>query len=560
MGVRRAVDMVLDAANRTKDEPLFTYGPLIHNPQVLKMLEEKKINRLDSIPEKGKGIVLIRAHGVPPEDEEALERAGFKVINATCPRVVKVQTIIHKYAQQGYSTIIIGDEKHPEVVGLLGYAQNRGVTVTNMEQLAKLPIFENAVIVAQTTQNTAFYDEIKQWCETHAPHYKIFNTICGSTQKRQTEIRKMADEHDAVVVVGGKQSGNTRRLAQIASMAGKPSFHIEDTSGIDFQQLSNASSIAITAGASTPNWIINDTCSSIEQHYLNQGAASGYILKIRDLLLKTNIMPALGAGALTYACTALQGLERDWIHAVIATLYVLSMQIINNAFTVKSDKYNNPQRAQFYERYKVLFLIWAGISGAAGLYLSFRISTLSFFILLVMTLLGLSYNLKLIQIKLGNRKLIRIKDIPGSKTILITMAWGTVTCLLPALSGQSHAALATVVVFLFATGLVFTRTTFFDILAVQGDRISGKETIPILIGEKRSFKIMQVVLIATTALIFLASFSDLLVNHAFILAFTPFIMFLLIKYFTKNTHISGAFREFIVEFSFISTGLLAAFI
>ena len=122
MGVRRAVDMVLDASNEAK-EPIYTYGPLIHNPQVLEMLESKQIFRMDAIPESGKGIVLIRAHGVPPEDEKALADAGFTVLNATCPRVVRVQVIIDKYSKKGYDTIILGDEKHPEVIGLLGYAR-----------------------------------------------------------------------------------------------------------------------------------------------------------------------------------------------------------------------------------------------------------------------------------------------------------------------------------------------------------------------------------------------------------------------------------------------------
>jgi len=220
MGVRRAVDMVLDASNLSR-EPIYTYGSLIHNPQVLAMLEEKKIFRIDKIPEKGSGVVLIRAHGVPPEDEKALRDAGFTVINATCPRVVRVQVIINEYARKGYSTIIIGDEKHPEVVGLLGYAKGKGHTITSMEQLCALPRFEAAVIVAQTTQNKVFYDEIKTWCKTNAPHYKIFDTICGSTEKRQAEIRKLAGENDAVIVVGGMQSGNTKRLTQIASGTGK---------------------------------------------------------------------------------------------------------------------------------------------------------------------------------------------------------------------------------------------------------------------------------------------------------------------------------------------------
>ncbi len=559
MGVRKAVDMVLDASNTAKAEPLYTYGPLIHNPQVLKMLEEKKIFRLDEIPQKGRGTVLVRAHGVPPEDEKALKKAGFTVVNATCPRVVKVQVIINKYAQKGYSTIIIGDEKHPEVVGLLGYAKNSGHTVTSMEQFEKLPKFENAVVVAQTTQDTVFYGQIQKWCEIHAPHYKIFNTICGSTERRQTEIRKLANENDAVIVVGGKQSGNTKRLVQIAADTGKPAIHIEDVSQIDYNDLSSAKSIAITAGASTPNWIINDTCAQVESNLQKLHPLQILLLKIRDFLLKTNVMAAAGAGFLTYACSGLQGFDKDLRHASIAMLYVLSMHILNNLFMIKSDKYNNPQRAFFYKKNRVFLWICALASGAAGLYLSFAAGVLSFIILLIMSFLGLSYNLKLIPFIIRKGQFARIKDIPGSKTILITIAWGTVTCLLPAVANQSN-LLPVAVVFFFAAGLVFARTAFFDVLAIQGDRITGKETLPILIGEKQSFKIIQYVLIFDVCIILMAFFMDLLVNKAFMLAFIPLIMFLLIKFFRNDTRISGAHREFIIEFTFIGAGLLSAVI
>ncbi|MBU2454195.1 MAG: 4-hydroxy-3-methylbut-2-enyl diphosphate reductase, partial [Proteobacteria bacterium] len=480
MGVRRAVDMVLDASNLSQ-EPIYTYGPLIHNPQVLEMLEEKKIFRIDTIPEKGSGIVLIRAHGVPPEDEKALKDAGFTVINATCPRVVRVQVIIRKYAQKGYSTLIIGDQKHPEVVGLLGYAKGNGHTITSMAQLLALPRFKAAVVVAQTTQDTAFYDEIKVWCKTHAPHYKIFDTICGSTEKRQSEIRRLARENDAVIVVGGKQSGNTKRLAQIASMAGKLVTHIEDASQIDYKTLSSARSVAITAGASTPNWIINDACSKIETNLQKLHPIKAALFLLRDFLLKTNIMAAAGAGFLTYACSVLQQTAQSFHHALIAMLYVLSMQIINNLFTIKSDKYNHPQRALFYKKNRTYLWVLAVISGGAGLYLSFITGMLSFVILLVMSLMGLSYNLKLVPIISKKGQIARIKDIPGSKTILITLAWGTVTCLLPAVANHSD-LMPVAVIFLFAAGLVFARTAFFDILAIQGDRITGKETLPILLG------------------------------------------------------------------------------
>ncbi|MBU1196342.1 MAG: 4-hydroxy-3-methylbut-2-enyl diphosphate reductase [Proteobacteria bacterium] len=558
MGVRRAVDMVLDAAN-TSDEPVFTFGPLIHNPQVLEMLREKGIHQIDEIPSKGHGVVLIRAHGVPPEDEKALEDAGFTVINATCPRVVRVQSIIHRYASKGYATIIIGDERHPEVVGLLGYAKGKGHTVSSMDSLISLPVFDNAVVVAQTTQDTDFYARVKHWCADHAPHYKIFDTICGSTEKRQAEIRQLAQENDAVVVVGGKQSGNTKRLAQIASQTGKPAIHIEDVSQMDYKMLRSARSVVITAGASTPNWIIAQACQQIESSLRKPHGFKKGLYLLRDFLMKTNIMAAAGAGSLTYACSVFQGISNHVHHALIAMLYVLSMHILNNLFTVKSDKYNHPRRADFYNKNKIYLWFLAAISGATGLYLSYTSGVLSFGILLIMSLLGLSYNLKIIPLVGKNGRTGRIQDISGSKTILITIAWGIVTTLLPAVENKCQLWPA-LVMFIFATGLVFSRTAFFDILAIQGDRITGKETLPILWGEKKSFSIIKAVLVFEICLILLIFFTDLLAKGVFLLAFIPFVMLLLIRFFEKDSHISGTRREFIIEFLFFASGCLAAVI
>ncbi|WP_022667709.1 4-hydroxy-3-methylbut-2-enyl diphosphate reductase [Desulfospira joergensenii] len=559
MGVRRAVDMVLDASN-TFDGPIYTYGPLIHNPQVLEMLEGKKIFQLDSIPEKGEGLVLIRAHGVPPEDEIALNRAGFRVMNATCPRVIRVQVIIDKHAKKGYSTIIVGDPKHPEVVGLLGYTRGSGYTVTSMDQLRALPRFENAVLVAQTTQNTALYEEIKEWCTENAPHYMLFDTICGSTEKRQAEARDLAGKNDALIVVGGKQSGNTRRLAQVAAETQIPAVHIEDVSELDISRLMDAGSIAITAGASTPNWIITDTCAKVEKAFQQRRPVLGAFVQARDFLTKTNLLLAAGAGSLAYACSVLQGFSQTLDHSVIAMLYVLSMQVLNNIFTIKADRYNNPDRAVFYEKYLNYLRAMALCSGTAGLYIAYSTGPVPFFILLIMSLLGLAYNsLKISPLLFWKKKKSRIKDIPGSKTVLITLAWGIVTCILPAVSNRGSFFLLALA-FLFSTGLAFARTAFFDILAIQGDRISGKETLPILLGEQKSFHLIMGLLIFDIVLMMGASFLGLLPENAFWLALVPLFMVLLIRVSKKDKLLSGGQYEFLIESSFLAAGGLAAVI
>ncbi|MFO7884744.1 MAG: 4-hydroxy-3-methylbut-2-enyl diphosphate reductase [Desulfobacteraceae bacterium] len=555
MGVRRAVDMVLDASQSTQG-PICTYGPLIHNPQVLEMLEEKGIPSISIIPEKAEGTILIRAHGVPPRDEKALEKAGFQIINATCPRVIRVQTIIRKYAEKGYAAIIIGDRDHPEVKGLLGYALENGYTAASIEEFKALPEFSNAVIVAQTTQNTALYNDIKQWTQANCPHYLVFDTICDSTEKRQAEVRTIAENSDAIVVIGGKKSGNTQRLAQIAKETGKPWFHIEDIKELDFKKLADAESVAVTAGASTPNWIINKTCRAIEEFFLKRKHfTSPFLFQTRDFLLKSNLLLSLGAGCLTYASFRLQGLDHNILHAFIAMLYILSMQIINNIFSIKSDKYNNPGRALFYGRHRTVLTLLSAACGGAGLYMAFFLNTISFFVLMVMSILGLSYNFKIIPGGISGSRIRRIKDIPGSKTILISAAWGIVTTILPGLNGSATVSLLPALI--FCSGLVFARTAFFDILEIQGDKITGKETIPIIIGEKNSVRLIKAILILLFLVLLSAAGLGIIETCGFLIALVPVFMLYTVHCSEKGNIRSNARLEFVIESHFILAGILA---
>nr|WP_319492078.1 4-hydroxy-3-methylbut-2-enyl diphosphate reductase [uncultured Desulfobacter sp.] len=555
MGVRRAVDMVLDASNKAK-EPIYTYGPLIHNPQVLEMLESKQIFRMDSIPESGKGIVLIRAHGVPPQDEKALADAGFTVVNATCPRVVRVQVIIDKYAKKGYETIILGDEKHPEVIGLLGYAGGKGHTISNLDEFKALPRFEKAVVVAQTTQNTKIFADIQDWCRNNVSHYEIFNTICDSTEKRQDEVRQMAETHDAVIVVGGKFSGNTKRLAQVAAETGKPSMHIEEASEIDYESIGRVRSIAITAGASTPNWIINDTCSRVEQAFRENQSGRGKLRAVVNVLMKTNIILAAGAACLTLGTALISGAKDPGVPAAIAMFYILSMQIMNNMMSIGADTYNKPDRAELYKENKHRLLLVAFLSGAIGLLLAWTRGWGYFTVLLVMMLLGMTYSRTIFPSFSSGRKIYRLKDVPGSKTILIALAWGVVTSLMPGISLKAHPAL-TLVAFIFATGLSFARTAFMDILAVQGDRIAGRETLPILLGKKKSLKFIHYTLVGTIVIPVILSVGLSPVVCA--LALIPAFMFILTIRYNKDSDISANFYEFWFEIPLLFAGIIAVF-
>ena len=556
MGVSRAVEMALDAAN-VEGGNIYTYGPLIHNPQVLDLLKEKGVKPITKIPNKGRGTVIIRAHGVPPEARTALEKAGFNVIDATCPRVIRVQTIIRKHTEKGYETIIIGNHDHPEVIGLMGFSYNKGHVVNTISDLNALPKYEKAIIVAQTTQNTNFFTDVKAWAAENAPHYKVFDTICDSTERRQNEVMEMARKVDAFLVVGGQTSGNTKRLAEIAEESGKPAFHVESEKEIENLDLEKFKTIAITAGASTPNWVLNKVKKTIEATSMKgKNSALTVFLNIRKLLLLTNIYVAAGAFFLCIAATRLQKLDPNIYYSMIAFLYVLSMHIINHLTGRKADRYNDPERSAFYDKHRLPLAILSVLSGASGLYISYMVGLAPFLLLLFMSITGLMYNITLIP---SNFKFInyrRIRDVPGSKTLLIALAWGIVTSLFAPISEKGKIDAAAVIVFLWSAGIVFVRTAFFDILDIQGDRIVGKNTIPILIGEKKAQKLLKKVLIMLFFIPPAACAAGYLSPLAFLLGLSPALIYIILSAHESGYMTPGLGLEFLIETQFVLAGLM----
>ncbi len=558
MGVRRAVELALDTPAR-HDGPIYTYGPLIHNPQVLAMFAEKGITILKEIPEKGAGTVILRAHGVPPSTKQRIKQAGFKVIDATCPRVVKVQSIIKSHARKGFATIIVGDQDHPEVISLLGFAEGNGHVVGSLPALQALPEWDRAVVVAQTTQNEVAYREVKAWVAAHRPHYKVFDTICDSTEKRQAEVRRLAQEVDAVIVVGGKESGNTRRLAEIAAEVGRTAYHVETEEELDLKSLTRMNVVGITAGASTPTWIVKSVFRAVEQ--LPMTRSPGWLTAARRLtrfVLLTNLYVALGAGGLCLAMISLLELDLRPSVLAVAFLYILSMHTLNHLTGRKEDKYNEPDREKFYTRYKSGLTVMALSAGGLGLLAAMTLGAIPFWTLLTMSLLGLSYNLRFFPVAFFPRlKYRRIRDLPGSKTVLIALAWGVVTAILPALVNGRAGTAGCLAVIAWAIGFVFCRTAFFDILDMQGDRIVGKETIPLLMGMRRAIKLLKVILAVMLVMPPLLAVAGILSPLAYALTICPLLLGVVIATHEQHNALTGIRIELMVESLFILSGVLS---
>jgi 4-hydroxy-3-methylbut-2-enyl diphosphate reductase len=308
MGVRRAMDMALEAILK-KNGSLYTYGPLIHNPQVLQILKDKGLKTLEAkdiattlsqSPNEKLVTVIIRAHGLPPEEYQKIKNVGVNILNATCPHVGKVQGIIKRYAAKGYNIIILGEKDHAEVIGLLGFAQGRGYIINSLAEVDKLPAMEKVCLVAQTTQDEKKFAELAAAVRHKFPGAEIFNTICESTRRRQREVMDLAHKVQAMVVVGGKGSGNTRRLAKIAEETGIPTFHVETEEELDLKKLSQFSEIGVTAGASTPNWLILKVVERLKS-LSEPRRISSFIEKLARFFTISYLLLACGAGFLTLA-------------------------------------------------------------------------------------------------------------------------------------------------------------------------------------------------------------------------------------------------------------------
>lgn len=562
MGVRRAVELVLKTTRNQKG-PIYTFGQLIHNPQVLDMLAEKGIRILDEIPKHGSGTVLIRAHGVPPDIKSQLSDAGFNILDATCPRVIKIQTIIQKYTRQENAIIIVGDPHHPEVVGLRGYANSNGHVVKTLEEFEALPAFDKAVVVAQTTQNARLFEKLQTRILAKHPHYKVFETICDATEKRQAEIKKLSQSVDAVVVVGGRNSGNTRRLAEIAKESDRPVFHIEtenDFKEIEVDTLTAAASVGITAGASTPNWVIKKVYRALEQlPYLKKSGWRGFLFNIQRSLLLTNIYVSLGAGCLSYACARLLEISPSWPYIAMSVFYVQSMHLCNRLIGNKGIQFNDPERASFYKRNRTLLALTALISGSSGLLIALLLGVGPFLVLLAMSIMGVSYNLQFRPTVLPRLTFRKIRDIPGSKTILIAVAWGVLAAILPPLATRGQISWISVMLFAWSAGLVFVRTAFFDILDMQCDKFIGKETIAIMLGEKWMMRFLEVILAALIVMLPLATVLHVVPTLGYWLTCCPIFMFIILGMY-KNGYLRAGIRlEFLVETLFLLAGCMALF-
>ncbi len=270
------VDMALRKLDNAVTNPpchgtIYTLGPIIHNPQVLERYHNQGVFQTDgSQILQRTDVVVIRAHGIPRQLQQHFERQGITLVDATCPKVKKAQILIQKQAEQNKHLLLFGELNHPEVRGLVSYSPQHTV-FENLEELHTLTFQTSKIyfLAAQTTQDRESFALIQDYLLTRVdPNMVILDTICAATKDRQEEVRNLSHQVQAMVIVGGKNSGNTRRLVQIAQESGIFTVHVEIAAELPLKALAQFTHIGLTAGASTPSWIIDAVAETLQKAFV----------------------------------------------------------------------------------------------------------------------------------------------------------------------------------------------------------------------------------------------------------------------------------------------------
>ena len=272
-GVQRAVDTVYKQIEENSTEKIYTYGPIIHNEEVIKDMEKKGVEVIlseEELKQIKSGIVIIRSHGVPKRICDLLDENKVRYVDATCPFVKKIHRIVEEKSRDGYHIVIIGNREHPEVMGIEGWAQGPATIIQTEEEARVFELVsesEKVCVVAQTTFNYNKFKDLVEIISEKRYDIIVLNTICNATKERQEEAYDIAKRVDAMIVIGDKRSSNTQKLFEICSNACADTYYIQTLGDLNMNQLRSVETVGITAGASTPNKIIEEVQNNVRINF-----------------------------------------------------------------------------------------------------------------------------------------------------------------------------------------------------------------------------------------------------------------------------------------------------
>ena len=565
MGVKRAMEKVL-AVGQDKTAPIFTYGPLIHNRQVVEMLEDRGICARTDFEGVDEGTVLLRAHGVPPSIVDGLREAGLEVQDATCPHVLKGQGSIARRSAAGYRIVIVGDRDHDEVLGLVGHAAGPCHVIASVDEATAVSLEGPVLVVAQTTFNDSLFHEIIGILRSRKPDIDIVDSICSATSARQAEALELAQKVDAMVVVGGLHSANTRRLAEIARSTGTPTVHVEAADELNLEELGAYETIGVTAGASTPTWVT----STVLERLAGIGRARSMFGRLQALFARVvidgNLFVAGGAAALTYAVTKLLRLNIDGIGERICLMvaafgYIFSAYVLGRRGEGEAGRSGATRRGEFYQAHRKWLM-------AASVVLSvFAVGSVVRFGWRAVALLGLSYAIAVlygVMVSPNVRRLVAIlRNVPASKDFLAASGWTVATVLLPVVaaggageSERSPEVLAVIAVAAFVFGMAFIRSVMFDFSDVTADRLLGRDTFPALVGVGRARRVLLALAGALAAVLAAGVAANLIFGPGYWILLSPAYVICYLLVFARQITGSEHRCALVVDGGFVLTAVV----
>ncbi|MCX7641331.1 MAG: 4-hydroxy-3-methylbut-2-enyl diphosphate reductase [Elusimicrobiales bacterium] len=526
-GVNLALEKVIELASKKKKK-IYTLGQLIHNNDVIKELEKrqiKAIDKIDEIEDIRNSILVIRAHGIPPELENEIKDKKIDFVDATCPLVKRVHKIITYYKEKGYKTIILGDPNHAEVIGLIGYAKPNFVVISSEKEAEELKNLDKVNLVSQTTQEEELFIKVANILSKKSNELIISNTICEPTKNRQKETKYFASHSDLVVVVGGKHSANTKRLYEMCKNLSKKVILVENESEISTDMFNKIETVFITAGASTPKWLVERVARKIKR-------LTVYKNKVYQLI---ELMISIGIGSLFSFITIII-LSSKFIGIKLNILEILSIittltfaHLINRFSNTKEEAIRKFLILEYSKTTKFFILLLPFVS-----ILSSLVNKKLTYLLIPFIILSMAYR------KFENTNIFRI-----TKKTIISLGWIYIFVVIPYLISNKNEQLLNIIASsFFILTLSLIRNTIFESLYIHSDMISDK------IESKTGKKAFYTIIIMSIISLFLSAYFLPPILLFYLVIMFIYYLFLYHKIYTKKIS-HNIINELFVELPFI---------
>ncbi|MDR1081682.1 MAG: 4-hydroxy-3-methylbut-2-enyl diphosphate reductase [Deltaproteobacteria bacterium] len=504
MGVKRAMNLAFQALSRERGRIVCSCGPLIHNLPALKLLESKGLSIYDPLnPPPPGSAVIIRAHGLPPGKEIALRAAGLRVIDATCPKVARVQRKVAEAAASGARVVVWGTAGHPEVEGLLGYALGRGSVASGPEGIGELPEdWERVFLAAQTTQDITGWEAAAAAAERRWPgRVTYLNSICEATEDRQRSVAELCREVSGLVVVGGRDSANTRRLYELGARSGVKAVAVEGPEEIPPGFTDGLASVGVASGASTPIWqlrMVYQALGSLGRS--SERTPASFFGRFFRALALSFIYRAAGGAAVGWALAGAAGYEPPGLFFALFFYFALAVNLFNGFLDRDSSRFNDPDRSAFFSKYRGPLVCAALLSFALAMAAAQALGRWIVVFLAVQTVLAVMYAIPYPLEFFKERGLRGVKDMPGGKTLSTAVGKALLlSCpaflvepplIAPDARGLAVGMCAAALAFVH----IFVRNYLMDLQEARGDRSFGAGSIALLLGSRRSARFLVLVL------------------------------------------------------------------